>query len=311
MSTAHRASNLSHIHQPIFSIPEIIMNMHLRWTLLRAALATSCAISLLGCGSPMKQPTFQQEVVSSSYVKHLSLWRPEELRKPVAVAARLDPSKNDFPTAVNTAALERLKIGMSEKDVVDLLANPAARTESGMWQYVARNAQGPYVATLLFNTEQRLWIGATDRAPLNTLRTSPAAMHSDAALPAIITLSAKELFAFGSDVLTLPQPKLDAIAAAMRAQRDPASVLVVNGYTDRLGGRTANDALSQRRAQAVRGYLVHQHVAADRIEAVGKGASNAIVACTGIMPRTALIQCLAPNRRVEIEHQIIEPVSVR
>ena len=39
----------------------------------------------------------------------------------------------------------------------------------------------------------------------------------------------------------------------------------------------------------------------------GRGASNPVVSCDDITGRTALIECLAPNRRTEIEFTAFEP----
>ena len=113
------------------------------------------------------------------------------------------------------------------------------------------------------------------------------------------TLQAVELFEFDSERLRMPQPKLDELAAAMK--RDPsASSVTVIGHTDRLGSDTYNSALSQRRAESVKQYLVEKGVHPDRVQAVGKGESEPVIICTE-RKRSALIDCLAPNRRVEVE----------
>jgi OOP family OmpA-OmpF porin len=68
----------------------------------------------------------------------------------------------------------------------------------------------------------------------------------------------------------MPQPKLDDIAAALQA--DPSITDVdITGYTDRLGSPKYNQKLSQRRADAVREYLVGKGVDGGRLKAYGKG----------------------------------------
>ena len=46
-------------------------------------------------------------------------------------------------------------------------------------------------------------------------------------------------------------------------------------------------------------------VAADRLEAIGKGEANPVVECHDA-DRAKLIKCLEPNRRVEVEKITVE-----
>lgn len=117
-------------------------------------------------------------------------------------------------------------------------------------------------------------------------------------------MSATELFAFDSAQLQSGQPKLDDIAALLNANPSVEQV-VITGYTDRLGSPRYNQKLSERRAQAVKDYLVGKGVAATRLSAVGKGEADAVVECQQ-KQRSALIACLAPNRRVEVEQITVE-----
>ena len=70
-----------------------------------------------------------------------------------------------------------------------------------------------------------------------------------------ITLSANKLFGFDSAELRTPMPKLDEAANALVKFPD-AGTIVISGYTDRLGSDVYNQVLSQKRADAVKGYLV-------------------------------------------------------
>ncbi len=119
-----------------------------------------------------------------------------------------------------------------------------------------------------------------------------------------ITLSATELFGFDSAVLRTPHPKLDEIAVAL-ASSPSVDTVVITGYTDHLGSAKYNQDLSMRRALAVKGYLTGRGIAGSRFEAVGKGEANPVVKCTD-KGRAALIKCLEPNRRVEVEQVTIE-----
>jgi len=118
------------------------------------------------------------------------------------------------------------------------------------------------------------------------------------------TLSATELFAFDSAQLRPAQPKLDEIANAL--QQDPSiNNVVITGYTDRIGPDGYNLKLSQRRAEAVRNYLISKGIGGNRLTAVGKGKADPVVQCHD-KRRSDLIACLAPNRRVEVEQITIE-----
>ena len=113
------------------------------------------------------------------------------------------------------------------------------------------------------------------------------------------TMSATELFSFDKADLKMPQTKLDDIASVLQAHPEVSNVQIT-GYTDRIGSKPYNLKLSQRRAEAVKTYLVSKGVAGSRLSTVGKGQEDPIVQCTE-KNRTALIKCLEPNRRVEVE----------
>ena len=117
-------------------------------------------------------------------------------------------------------------------------------------------------------------------------------------------LSARELFEFDKAKVRGPIAKLDEIANTMKREPGIDQVRII-GYTDRLGSNEYNQKLSERRAQAVKDYLVAKGVAARRLVAVGKGESNPVVTCND-KNRAELIKCLEPNRRVEVEEIVIE-----
>jgi OOP family OmpA-OmpF porin len=74
----------------------------------------------------------------------------------------------------------------------------------------------------------------------------------------------------------------------------------VTGHADRIGAEEYNLDLSLRRASAVGDYLTQNAgIDAQSIELAGKGESQPLVGCEGVRG-AALVNCLAPNRRVEV-----------
>jgi OOP family OmpA-OmpF porin len=113
------------------------------------------------------------------------------------------------------------------------------------------------------------------------------------------TLSANELFTFDSSAVRQPHVQLDEIATALKGDGSPDEIVIV-GYTDRLGSHEYNQKLSERRALAVKNYLMSKGIASNRLRAEGHGEADPIVMCAE-QNKAALISCLSPNRRVEIE----------
>ncbi|TFW71788.1 flagellar motor protein MotB [Methylotenera oryzisoli] len=115
-----------------------------------------------------------------------------------------------------------------------------------------------------------------------------------------ITIEASKLFAFDEAKLKDTSVLDNEVVPKMKENKIFASVKVT-GHTDKLGSEAYNQKLSEKRANQVRDYLISQGIEADRLVAVGKGELVPVVSCDGVKGRKALIECLAPNRRVEIE----------
>lgn len=81
--------------------------------------------------------------------------------------------------------------------------------------------------------------------------------------------------------------------------------VTIEGHTDRIGTSAYNDKLSLQRADAVKTYLVSTGaIPANKITTAGKGSSEPVTdasACKGVHTSTALIACLEPDRRVDLD----------
>jgi len=122
--------------------------------------------------------------------------------------------------------------------------------------------------------------------------------------PAVVNLASTELFEFNKAVLTREaRAKLDSEVIAKLGDLREVRYIIVNGHADRLGSTPYNQKLSEKRADAVRAYLVSKGVAADKVETLGFGKTLPVKACPDQKERKGLIECLAPNRRVVVEVQ--------
>ena len=119
--------------------------------------------------------------------------------------------------------------------------------------------------------------------------------------PEKITFSADALFDFDKAVLKIKgKQSLDNLIVKLGKVK--YDVIVAVGYTDRIGSEDYNKKLSLKRAEAVKSYLVATHSVDPRIVFVdGKGEANPIIGTTCRGKGKKLIDCLQPDRRVEIE----------
>ena len=122
--------------------------------------------------------------------------------------------------------------------------------------------------------------------------------------PAVMNLASTELFEFNKAVLTQDaRVKLDNEVIAKLKDLKDVRYIIVNGHADRLGSPQYNQRLSEKRAEAVRAYLVSKGVDASKVETLGFGKTLPVKACPDQKERKGLIECLTPNRRVVVEVQ--------
>jgi OmpA-OmpF porin, OOP family len=114
-------------------------------------------------------------------------------------------------------------------------------------------------------------------------------------------LSSEILFGFDKDKLKPEGLQVLDNEVIPKIKSEPFEIVFVTGHTDHLGSFEYNDALSTRRAEQVKAYLVSQGIDASMISAYGAGESSPVELCSDSLPRKQLIECLQPNRRVEIE----------
>lgn len=85
--------------------------------------------------------------------------------------------------------------------------------------------------------------------------------------------------------------QLDVFADVLRGKKGTGRTVRIEGHADASGTAEANKALSERRAEAVKTYLVDKGADPAMLEAVGLGATT---------PKVSSDPFAAENRRVEI-----------
>ncbi|MDR0184692.1 OmpA family protein [Lysobacter arvi] len=213
----------------------------------------------------------------------------------------------------NVESLRKIAVGTPKLEVYRLIGHPMYR--EGMvgvheWDYVFKFAEsGTGEETtcqykVLFDdlmlAKQSYWNPA-ECARFVGEPEAPKAVEAEPYVAAATEVSADFLFAFDSARLSPEAPAaIDAKVVEVLNKAERVESLRVIGYADRLGSAAYNLALSQRRAESVKTYLVSRGIPAEAILAEGRGIADPVKECAG-GKSPAVIACLAPNRRVRIE----------
>jgi OOP family OmpA-OmpF porin len=129
-------------------------------------------------------------------------------------------------------------------------------------------------------------------APAPAPAAAPAAV-APAAAPAKVTYAADAFFGFDKAVI-LPAGKVKLDDLIAKVKDINLEVIVAVGHTDATGPASYNQALSVKRAGAVKAYLVSKGIDANRIYSEGKGETSPVADNSTRSGRSK-------NRRVEIE----------
>jgi OOP family OmpA-OmpF porin len=142
------------------------------------------------------------------------------------------------------------------------------------------------------------------QAPTPPMVEMPAPIPKAAPIPQRVSFSAESMFTFDrAEIQPEGKAKLDDFVRELRGTEYGS--VTVEGHTDRLGSAAYNQSLSQRRADAVKAYLVEVgQLDSAKVNAVGKSESTPVTQpgdCKGNKQTAALVACLQPDRRVEVE----------
>jgi outer membrane protein OmpA-like peptidoglycan-associated protein len=96
----------------------------------------------------------------------------------------------------------------------------------------------------------------------------------------------------GGDILTA-ESQAELVKMRQEVVKRVAAEVMVIGHTDRVGSQQLNDELSKKRAEMVRDLLIESGVAAEKLETIGRGERDPLVATEDEVDEPR-------NRRVEI-----------
>lgn len=110
-----------------------------------------------------------------------------------------------------------------------------------------------------------------------------------------LTLGADASFDTGkADLKPEGRAKLDDVATKLKQPGVQIDSMTITGHTDSVGKPASNQRLSERRAEAVKSYLVSKGIDGSKIRTVGRGQTQPVA-------DNKTPQGRAQNRRVELE----------
>ncbi len=162
---------------------------------------------------------------------------------------------------------------------------------------VARDMNKAVVVNTFGNCVRTKW-----DAPGDVCAPTPAPAPKPVARLVISKEERTVYFGFNlADITPESAATLDSLATKLKADSQIRQARVV-GYADRIGSDDANQKLSEKRALAVRDYLINRGFAKmGSTETRWLGESVPATQCDEKLKRAALIECLAKDRRVEVE----------
>jgi len=133
---------------------------------------------------------------------------------------------------------------------------------------------------------------------------APVAMTPAVVLPVYekVALDAKVLFNSGSSVLRpAGRDALDQFVADIHGL--DKHIIAAIGYADRMGSEASNQALSEKRVDAVKAYLIGKGVTAERVETSARGETRPTTSAGDCKDANNAknVACMQPDRHVFIE----------
>jgi OOP family OmpA-OmpF porin len=171
---------------------------------------------------------------------------------------------------------------------------------------VVRNSYGECIHSGFWTPDQAM-VGCDGKlAEVAVVETEFAAVEPAAPIVEQVVLDAETHFAFDeAELRPLARTKLDAVLAALEGF-DDLLAMRIEGHADRIGDKDYNRELAMDRAEAIARYLIAEgRLDPELVTVISMGESEPVVPCADLRG-DALIDCLAPNRRVELHIEATE-----
>lgn len=250
---------------------------------------------LIGCAAtvPPAELVSARQAFQEASAGQAAQLVPAELHKAQEALAVAEKSFKDDPKSFKTRDLAYVadrKAKMAEA-LATTAAGDVAKAKADK-EYQTTQAEIVKSTAAKLAVEQQARLDAEKKTADAEASLAKLAAVKEEARGLVITLSGSVLFASNkSTLLPAAQNRLNQVAEALMATKERK--LTVEGYTDSQGSASYNQQLSQRRAEAVRSYIVSRGYPADLIVAQGIGEDRPIASNANAEGR-------ANNRRVEI-----------
>ena len=264
---------------------------------------------LAGCAAtaPPSELIFAREAFVRASTGQAQQLVPAEVHKAKVALDLAEKSFKDEPKSFLTRDLAYIadrKARLAEALAVTAAGNVATaaanKSLAATQAEIAKTAQTDLAASEEANkvksqqltAEQNARLEAEQRALAAQAELAKIAALKEEARGLVLTLSGSILFASSkSELLPAARERLDQVATALLAMKDRK--LTVEGHTDSQGSNDFNLGLSQRRAEAVRSYIISRGYSEKLIQASGIGEVRPVADNSNTEGR-------ANNRRVEI-----------
>ncbi len=267
-----------------------------------AGLLTSCASSI-----PPKELVDARNAYERANEGHANELVPAELHKAKTALVMAEKSFQEEPESIRSRDLAYVadrKAKLAEALAASVAEKAAAAKANQDYQSsqaeilkntkedLAVSEQKAALKTEQLATAQKARLEAESRAAKAQADLAKLAAVKEEERGLVITLSGSVLFTSGkSELLPGAQIRLNQVADALLETKERK--LTVEGHTDSQGSSGYNQELSQRRADAVRSYLISRGYPGDLIQAQGIGENRPVADNSSAEGR-------ANNRRVEI-----------